>query len=165
MFPAGVFRQFKIYNTAVHASILSQIKEYIALGSKYLLCLLANNRLHRFHLVIYNDDDVRRPKPLIERYAFDFFDGEQRRAVHKEGDQILIRFEEDARRTLLLLSQQLRHLRPLKNFNTTFKYWFETTDAKMYEIDCSSADGDKEVSKFKPTFERIGLLVALAVAS
>lgn len=148
VFPNGIYRQFKVYNTAVNASILPAIKEYIALGSKYLLCLLANNYLHRFHLIIYNDDDERQPKPPIERFVFDFYDNDRpRRKILHANDRVLMRFEEDARRTLLLLNQQLKHFRPLSGLNTTFKYLFETTDLNIFEMDGSSNVDEKEVRK------------------
>lgn len=139
IYPAGIFRQRKMYNSAVYVSIYPVLNDYITKALKSALHLLNAKHLYRLQLVIY-DEGQQYPSTPIERFVFDFWpstNGDS--AVRREGiasvnDEYLVEFEEEARKKLLLLDTKLKNLRCLRNQNTTFKILLETTQTAHIEM-------------------------------
>lgn len=137
IYPAAIFRQRKMYNSAIYVSIYPALNDYITRALKSALHLLNSKHLYRLQLVIF-DNDQQYPAVPIERFVFDFWPlagGEEQKAgIAAMDDEYLVEFEEEARKKLLQLDKKLKQLRPLRDQNTTFKFLLETTQTAHIEM-------------------------------
>lgn len=140
VYPAAIFRQRKMYNSAIYVSIFPALNEYITKTLKSALHLLNSKHLYRLQLVIFDE-----PAAPIERFVFDFWPtqaateadgdaGSANNSIVTADDEYLVEFEEEARKKLMQLDIKLKKLRPLTNPNTTFKILLETTQTAHVEM-------------------------------
>lgn len=90
-------------------------------------------------MVIYGQYDDQPAPKVMERFVFDMqpaTTGQTNGGAKKitEPDEFLINWEEEARRALVLLDQTVKGLKPLRDMETSFKIFVETSETAFVEM-------------------------------
>lgn len=91
-------------------------------------------------MVIYGQYEDQLTPKVMERFVFDMqpatggSTGQTNGGAWTEPDEFLINWEEEARRALVLLDQTIKGLKPLRDMETSFKIFVETSETAFVEM-------------------------------
>lgn len=137
VYPAGIFRKRKMYNTVVFISIYPKLTEYITKVLAAAQHLKKAKNLHKVELVICKDDEMF--QNVIEKYVFEVDTQRPSKSQsmldeRNSYDKYLIEHEEQLRKSLISLDQKAKNLRSLKNDQVSFRINLETSQSAFVEI-------------------------------
>lgn len=129
-----------MYNTPIFVSIFPPLNDYIRQVLQSAQHLLKARHLHQVQVVIYGQYEDQLAPKVIERYVFDMQPatggsiGQTNGGAWTEPDEFLINWEEEARRALVILDQTVKGLKPLRDMETSFKIFVETSETAFVEM-------------------------------
>lgn len=148
VYPAGIFRRRKMYNTVVYVSIYPALNEYLVKILTTVQLLKKAKKLHKVELIIYkteNKNQLPCTETILEKFVFEV-EASPTPISTKVGstsmlddrwthDKYLIEFEEEIRKSLIQFDQIAKNLDRLVNCeNVNFRIKLETTEAGFVEL-------------------------------
>lgn len=148
VYPKGIFRKRKIFNTAsyvvIHPDICSYLKNVLETARK----LKATNSLRSAQLILFCEEEILFGTPkeeILEKYTFHVAtDGGTAADTTDELRRYVLKFEDQVRTGLILLNSNTKELPALMSDSSSFRVHLDTNDKAFLEL-CERDKADPEV--------------------
>lgn len=158
LYPQAIFRKRKIYGTTVPISIYPPLNDYIRNILISIKDLKENDQIDSLEISFRRDKDI-----ILEVHKFELNSVTNLLETCKSnGDEYLIEFEQELRKTLLQLDGRLKNLRALPS-DASFKIFLNATQAGLVKLEHNTSLQDFQWITEKADDNPIGIKTIIPI--